>query len=208
MNTPNGDRAIERRPLPGRGETGKNMKYFIIPVSDVAAEIEANDASEALISFATNMEGDAAAYFKAVTEEELTKLRYEKRSKEVEGHIVEFMERELKDEFDVPEEAIESIARAGYEIYSRGDGHTQYEALEEAYNNWMAEIKKELESKLRDYDLEGCEISDEDIDEFIENLCAGNTREEATELILNGIREILDAGLDGLEDEPDETAYD
>jgi len=173
------------------------MKYFIVPINETAAEVDADSASEALIDFATKMEGDMSMYFKAVTEDELRKITAEKNAEAEKRNILDFMEGELEGQFDVPVEEAVDLAEAAYEIYCRGDSDTtQYECIEAAYDEWRRNIKEELESKLKDYDLEGCEVSDDDVDVFISNLRGGNTREEATELILNDIRETLNEGFE------------
>ena len=46
------------------------MKYYIIPNSDIAAEIDAKNKEDAIEEFAATMDSDMNAYFRVVTEEE------------------------------------------------------------------------------------------------------------------------------------------
>lgn len=54
------------------------------------------------------------------------------------------------------------------------------------------DIKTYLEENLKKYDLEGCEITDEDI-EYMRSLIEedGLSKEDAMNIVLRGIREIL-----------------
>lgn len=67
-------------------------------------------------------------------------------------------------------------------------------------------IEKYVEEHLKEYELEGVEIVEEDID-YIEKLVnAGKTIEEASDKIMLSIRDCLDAGLEETEDELDDLA--
>ena len=58
-------------------------------------------------------------------------------SKANEEFVTNFMKNELRENFDVEkmdETEIDSIAAKAFEIYQRGDGETEYEALEKAYD--------------------------------------------------------------------------
>lgn len=49
------------------------MKYFIVPATSVAGEVEAESREDAMVDFAATMDLDMNAYFKAVTKEEMEK---------------------------------------------------------------------------------------------------------------------------------------
>lgn len=57
------------------------------------------------------------------------------------------------------------------------------------------------EIDLDDYDLDGVEISDEDCEEIAEKVNSGNYElSDAVDEVFEGIREILDEGLDEVDD--------
>ena len=49
------------------------MKYFIVPATSIAGEVEAENREDAMVDFAATMDLDMNAYFKAVTKEEMEK---------------------------------------------------------------------------------------------------------------------------------------
>jgi len=49
------------------------MKYFIVPATSIAGEVEAETREDAMVDFAAAMDLDMNAYFKAVTKEEMEK---------------------------------------------------------------------------------------------------------------------------------------
>ena len=72
-------------------------------------------------------------------------------SKANEEFVTNFMKKELRENFDVKkmdETEIDAIAAKAFEIYQRGDGQTEYEALEEAYD----EYERQTEDKAREYE--------------------------------------------------------
>lgn len=58
----------------------------------------------------------------------------------------------------------------------------------------MENIRNIVESKLKDYDLEGVEITDEDLAQILK-LNETINIEAAINKVLNGIRKVLDEGL-------------
>lgn len=48
-------------------------------------------------------------------------------------YIEMWMRERLMENFDCDEDTATDIANEAFQIYSRGDGHTQYEAITEAY---------------------------------------------------------------------------
>ena len=121
------------------------MKYYIIPNCDIVDEIEADDAKEALVNFATHMDLDMETYFRAVTEEEYSEMCFKKRVEAHRQEQIDFYIDELHDNFDVPEEDIEDIAERAYECYCKSgspgygwaEGLTEYDALEMAVDEYM-----------------------------------------------------------------------
>ena len=49
-----------------------------------------------------------------------------------------------------------------------------------------------IDKKLKDYDLEGIEIVEEDLETIESLIIDGKSLEEATSIVLNNIREVLD----------------
>lgn len=49
------------------------MKYFIVPATSIAGEVEAETREDAMVDFAATMDLDMNAYFRAVTKEEMEK---------------------------------------------------------------------------------------------------------------------------------------
>lgn len=61
-------------------------------------------------------------------------------------------------------------------------------------------IKSYMDSNLKCFELEGVEITEEDIDFVEEKVRRGKRVEDACNEVLNGIRECLDEGLGAFED--------
>ena len=59
--------------------------------------------------------------------------------------IKDFYRKELRANFseEIPEDAVDDCADDAYEIYCRGDGHTEYEALEQAVAEFLQEREEE-----------------------------------------------------------------
>lgn len=126
------------------------MKYLIIPTSEIAGEIFADNAEEALCNFAFfDMDSDMHAYFKAVTEEEYETLKNEKEWKAHREHIIEFMEEVAFEDFKIPEKNARELAEDGYERYASGDYHeTEYDCIEAVCNRYWED--KEFEAEFED----------------------------------------------------------
>ena len=81
-------------------------------------------------------------------------------SKANEEFVTNFMKNELRENFDVEkmdETEIDAIAAKAFEIYQRGDGQTEYEALEEAYDAHVYEdtvkgYERQTEDKAQEYE--------------------------------------------------------
>ncbi len=116
------------------------MKYYLIP-KEYVTEINATNKQDAICEFATNMDTDMNQYFQVLTEEEYKE--YKECHTNTTGHerfVINFMEIELLENFDVTEEDAHDVAVNAYDIYCKGDGKTEYECLEEAYDNWINRI--------------------------------------------------------------------
>ena len=113
------------------------MKYYIIPVNEIAFTVDAKDAADAMESFATHMDLDMNAYFKAVTEEEYERIMLKQRHDARKEDQIDFYLDELDEYYDlVPKNMIHDIAERAYEIYCEGNGDTEYEALEKAIEEY------------------------------------------------------------------------
>lgn len=119
-------------------------KYYIIPVNDIVMEVEGNDKYEAMDEFAFKMDLDMNAYFRAVTEEEYAEIVATKMVDYSENMKINFW----RDEFlsdpgyygfkcEEAESAVDDVVEMAYEIYCQGDGHTEYEALELAAEEYL-----------------------------------------------------------------------
>ncbi len=169
-------------------------KYYIIPRKEFVEEIEAKDKEDALATFALNA-SDMNQYFQVVTKEELEKIRENDSDAAANKRFVTaFMKNELmhngefSDSF-LPEDVATLIAETAYDLYCQGDGQTEYECIQSAYYAWKTELRKDIESKLGEYELGGVEISDEDVDEVVGTIDMG--RENAIKKLLQGIRETV-----------------
>lgn len=120
------------------------MKYYIIPNCDIVDEIEADDAKEALVNFATHMDLDMGTYFRAVTEEEYNEMCFKKAERQKQ---IDFFVAELEENYDIPEEDIEDVAERAFECYCKSgspgygwaEGLSEYDALEMAVDEYMNE---------------------------------------------------------------------
>ena len=80
------------------------------------------------------------------------------------------------------------------------------DALEESNRLRNTEDIKSIEqylkeSNLNDYDLDGVEITEEDIDNIRDEMAKGSSLKDATNTVLYRIRECLDEGLEDSEEE-------
>ena len=111
-------------------------KYYIIPREAFIEELEATNPADAMIIFATKMDMDMNIYFQAVTEEEYHKMRYV-ADLEASARVTKvFMKDELLSTFGLGEEDAADVADEAYEMYCKGDGRTEYECIEDAYDEF------------------------------------------------------------------------
>jgi hypothetical protein len=54
--------------------------------------------------------------------------------------VTDWMESALINDFKVPESLSGTIAEEAYEIYSQGDGFTEYESVEKAYEKYNSNL--------------------------------------------------------------------
>ena len=125
------------------------MKYYIIPKDEIVMELDATNADEAVIDFATKMDMDMNQYFRAVTEEEYEQIKSQRLIDSDRESKISFYTEELEENFDVPEEDIPDVAENAYDIYCDAghgaycDVETEYDALMRAYDEWFEEKGEE-----------------------------------------------------------------
>ena len=119
--------------------------YYIIPATKDAVEIAAASPEEALAAFAADVCSNTGKYFRAVTNDEYVAYVYNSLAEATEAFIKDFYRKELRANFseEIPEDAVDDCADDAYEIYCRGDGHTEYEALEQAVAEFLQEREEE-----------------------------------------------------------------
>lgn len=57
--------------------------------------------------------------------------------------VTDWMESALINDFEVPESLSRDLANEAYEIYAQGDGFTEYESVEKAYEKHFNHHKRE-----------------------------------------------------------------
>ena len=112
------------------------MKYYIIPVNEIAFTVDAVDAADAMESFATQMDLDMNVYFKAVTEEEYERIKFQNIGDTSEDDLLNFYVDELEEYDRIPKHMIYQFAKRASQIYCEGNGYTEYEALEKAIEEY------------------------------------------------------------------------
>lgn len=50
--------------------------------------------------------------------------------------VTAFMEKELINSYDMDEQEAKNVAKSAYDLYCEGDGKTEYECIEQAYNEY------------------------------------------------------------------------
>lgn len=112
-------------------------KYVIVPILDYKSEpIEAENAEDAIISFATTMDTDMNLYFKAIPESEYESYIKRIRREIHEDFVTEWMKDVLMEDFDIKDEYVAGeLADWAYARYCDGNGETEYECIEWAYDN-------------------------------------------------------------------------
>lgn len=109
------------------------MKYYIVPKMQ-ELEIRGKSKEDAICNFATTMDSDVNVYFDVLSEEEYKEYLEEHSDAAAHTRFVkEFMKNELIEQFDVPKEDAQNVAETAYAIYCQGNGQTEYECIEEAY---------------------------------------------------------------------------
>ncbi len=111
------------------------MKYHIIPRPRTEFVYEAKSAEGAMVDFATNMDMDMNIYFVAVPEDQYEEYCHQEDAKAHKRFVKAFMKNVVMDDFPVYDEDIAGeITEKAYEIYSEGDGDTEYESVQKAYD--------------------------------------------------------------------------
>lgn len=112
-------------------------KYVIVPIVNYkSALIEAESAEDAIVSFATTMDTNMNLYFKAIPEDEYELYMKRIRREMHEDFVTEWMENTLMEDFDIKDECVaKELAEWAYERYCEGNGETEYECIEWAYDN-------------------------------------------------------------------------
>ena len=87
-------------------------------------------------------------------------------------------------------------------IYDENNELTKYLNDYEEKNMNFKEIKKLMESKLKEHELDGCEICEEDVYDAIE-LTNKMSLNDAVDKVLTDIRKILDEGSEDIDEEND-----
>lgn len=118
------------------------MKYYIVPNNDIAMEIDAESAEQALEGFAWSMDSDMNTYFKAVTEKEYELIQKEKqlatyrkqelefRIEDAKNHVEDLYEGRVK----LTEEEYKDIAIEFIERYDcNRDENSLFEWIIEGY---------------------------------------------------------------------------
>ena len=120
------------------------MKYYIIPKDEIVCEINADDAGDAVVEFATYMDSDMNVYFRAVTEEEYHNYLREREAVAAMNSEIEFMADELMGDpdLDYPEDVCYKIAALAYKIYCKAGSYpycdivTEYDAINRAVEEY------------------------------------------------------------------------
>ncbi len=112
--------------------------YIIIPKKEFYSEIKGKNKEDAMAAFAAMMNTDMNLYFKAVTPEEYKVIKEQESDAAAHARFVTaFMKNTLMEDFDVPEEDAQDVAENAYDIYCDGNGQTEYECIEEAFDEYQ-----------------------------------------------------------------------
>lgn len=114
----------------------KQERYVIVPKLEFVSEpIKAKSAEEAMENFATAMDTDMNLYFSAILESELAEYQEAIMSRMRDEQVTRFMQNEFMSEYGLPENDAKELAEAAYERYCEGNGETEYECIEWAWDN-------------------------------------------------------------------------
>lgn len=116
-------------------------EFIILPKFDYRSEsILAQNAEDAMAKFAAIMDSDMNQYFVAISADKANDYVDDERYHRHVEFVTEWMKNVLMDGFLLKDEtAVNDIAQNAFEIYCTGDGYTEYEALEEAYRDYIEE---------------------------------------------------------------------
>lgn len=64
-------------------------------------------------------------------------LTADELAKAAEEFVTNWMEDELRDQYDLLDHEAEDIAKEAYTLYCKGNGKTQYECIEKAYQEFI-----------------------------------------------------------------------
>ena len=119
--------------------------FVILPNFDFRSEpIKAESKEDAMARFAAMMDSDMNQYFIAAPASKVDNYIGAERWRQHVIFVTDWMQSVLMDEdndFELNEETAQDIAEQAFEIYCRGDGYTEYEAVIEAYNQYMEEME-------------------------------------------------------------------
>lgn len=111
-------------------------RYVIIPKEFMSNVIEAENANEAVIQFATAMDTDMNQYFRAVPVDKVDQILAVKRHEIHRQYVIDWMIDTIMDDFDIEDaDKAEDLAEMAYERYCDGNGETEYECIEWAVEN-------------------------------------------------------------------------
>ena len=119
--------------------------FVILPNFDFRSEpIKAESKEDAMARFAAMMDSDMNQYFIVAPANKVDNYIGAERWRQHVIFVTDWMKSVLMDEdndFELDEKTAQDIAEQGFEIYCRGDGYTEYEAVIEAYNQYMEEME-------------------------------------------------------------------
>lgn len=64
-------------------------------------------------------------------------LTADELAKAAEEFVTNWMRDTLIEDFDVPEDEADDVAKEAYALYCKGNGETQYECIEKAYQEFI-----------------------------------------------------------------------
>ena len=116
---------------------------IIIPKNLMVQELDATNKEEAVIKFAGKMDSDMNVYFTAVDASEFNQTILNLLPDEIiyaahRKFVIDFMSNELVSSFGLSQKAAKEYGEIAYDIYCEGDGKTEYECIEEAYERYKS----------------------------------------------------------------------
>lgn len=113
-------------------------KYIIVTRDWNSDSITADNKEEAMDMFVAKMNMDMNTYFEVVPEDEYNSYISNKNYEASKKCTIEFMTDELVSVFSLDEDDAEDVAAIAYEFYCKGDGRTEYECIEDAYQEFIS----------------------------------------------------------------------